>query len=54
MHSAKTLLNCLAQAFPMAKPELTELMEGIGIAPSRRGETLSIEEFAKLADALTK
>ena len=50
----KTLLNCLAQAFPMAKPELTELMEGIGIAPSRRGETLSIEEFAKLADALTK
>ena len=50
----KTLLNCLAQAFPMAKPELTELMEGIGIAPSRRGETLSIEEFAKLADALMK
>ena len=50
----KTLLNCLAQAFPMSKPELTELMEGIGIAPSRRGETLSIEEFAKLADALTK
>lgn len=50
----KTLLNCLAQAFPMSKPELTDLMEGIGIAPSRRGETLSIEEFAKLADALTK
>lgn len=50
----KTLLNCLAQAFPMSKPELTDLMEGIGIIPSRRGETLSIEEFAKLADALTK
>ena len=50
----KTLLNCLAQAFPMSKPELTELMERIEIAPSRRGETLSIEEFAKLADALTK
>ncbi len=50
----KTLLNCLAQAFPMSKPELTELMESIGITPSRRGETLSIEEFAKLADALTK
>lgn len=50
----KTLLNCLAQAFPMSKPELMELMDSIGIAPSRRGETLSIEEFAKLADALTK
>lgn len=50
----KTLLNCLAQAFPMSKTELTELMEGIGITPTRRGETLSIEEFAKLADALTK
>lgn len=50
----KTLLNCLAAAFPIPKPQLTSLMEGIGIAPSRRGETLSIEEFAALSDALTE
>lgn len=49
----KTLLNCLSSAFPIPKPQLTELMESVGIAPNRRGETLSIEEFAALADALT-
>lgn len=49
----KTLLNCLSSAFPIPKPQLTALMESVGIAPSRRGETLSIEEFAALADALT-
>lgn len=49
----KTLLNCLSSAFPIPKPQLTELMESVEIAPNRRGETLSIEEFAALADALT-
>lgn len=48
----KTLLNCLASSFPIPKAKLTELMNSIGISPTRRGETLSIEEFAKLSDAL--
>lgn len=50
----KTLLNCLASAFPISKMELSALLEENGIAPSRRGETLSLEEFARLADALVK
>jgi len=29
-----------------------ELLERIGIDPGRRGETLSIEEFGKLANAI--
>ena len=49
----KTLLNCLSSSFPVPKPQLTEIMESVDIAPTRRGETLSIEEFAKLSDALT-
>ncbi|MDO5396948.1 MAG: 16S rRNA (adenine(1518)-N(6)/adenine(1519)-N(6))-dimethyltransferase RsmA [bacterium] len=48
----KTLLNCLSSAFSIPKPQLTELMESAGIQPGRRGETLSIEEFALLADML--
>lgn len=50
----KTLLNCLASAFPISKMELSALLEENGIAPSRRGETLSLEEFARLSDALVK
>lgn len=48
----KTLLNCLAHAFPLPKPELSELLENAGIAPSARGETLGLNEFAAIADAL--
>lgn len=50
----KTLLNCLASAFPIPKAELTEIMLAAGIEPARRGETLNAEEFARLADALTR
>ena len=48
----KTLLNCLASNFPVGKTVISEIMNNIGIEPSRRGETLSLEEFAKLSDAL--
>jgi 16S rRNA (adenine1518-N6/adenine1519-N6)-dimethyltransferase len=48
----KTLLNCLASNFSIPKDELTEIMESAGIEPNRRGETLDIDEFAKLADKL--
>jgi 16S rRNA (adenine1518-N6/adenine1519-N6)-dimethyltransferase len=50
----KTLLNCLSSSFSLPKAQLTEIMESVGIVPTRRGETLSIEEFGKLADALTE
>lgn len=48
----KTLLNCLCSAFPVSKTDMSELMKSAGIDPSRRGETLSLEEFAHLSDAL--
>lgn len=51
----KTLLNNLQQRFfPNAggKEECRAFLEACGIAPERRGETLSLAEFASLANAL--
>ncbi|MDD6485263.1 MAG: 16S rRNA (adenine(1518)-N(6)/adenine(1519)-N(6))-dimethyltransferase RsmA [Clostridiales bacterium] len=48
----KTLLNCLSSYFNRPKEELAKIMEEAGIEPTRRGETLSIDEFAKLCDML--
>ena len=48
----KTLLNCLSANFAIPKDEISTILESIGIAPSRRGETLSLEEFANIADTL--
>lgn len=49
----KTLLNCLSSNFDLPKDELSNLLENIGIDPKRRGETLDLNEFARLSDALT-
>ncbi len=49
----KTLVNGLAAGFPgRTKQELTELLISLGHAPTVRGETLSIPEFAAIANAL--
>lgn len=48
----KTLLNCLSSCTPMSKDTLSEIMLSVGIDPSRRGETLSLDEFARLSDAV--
>lgn len=49
----KTLLNNLMMLTGKDKrAPLTELLEAIGIDPGRRGETLSLEEYAKLSEAL--
>lgn len=50
----KTLLNCLASNFAFGKERLSEIMTSVGIDPKRRGETLTLEEFAKLSDVLGK
>lgn len=50
----KTLLNCLGANFPFGKDKLTEVLNDIGIDPRRRGETLSLDEFARLSDELLK
>lgn len=48
----KTLLNCLCSNFSIPKDEMSNLLESIDITPSRRGETLSLEEFARITDTI--
>ncbi|WP_406834246.1 16S rRNA (adenine(1518)-N(6)/adenine(1519)-N(6))-dimethyltransferase RsmA [Lactococcus lactis] len=53
VHRRKTLMNNLQAAFGKErKPEIEKLLAQAEISPTIRGEALSIEEFAKLADAL--
>ncbi|SDJ72264.1 16S rRNA (adenine(1518)-N(6)/adenine(1519)-N(6))-dimethyltransferase RsmA [Salimicrobium halophilum] len=51
----KTLMNNLGSFFKgtLEKPEIRERMEEIGIDPVRRGESLTMEEFALLANTFT-
>ncbi|WP_028400980.1 16S rRNA (adenine(1518)-N(6)/adenine(1519)-N(6))-dimethyltransferase RsmA [Ectobacillus panaciterrae] len=51
----KTLMNNLSNnlaGIPKDKAMLEKILLEIGIDPKRRGETLTIEEFARLSDAL--
>lgn len=51
----KTLLNNLTSALPDGKQKKEEILAALaasGIEPSRRGETLSLEEFGRLSDEL--
>lgn len=49
----KTLSNAL-KGGGLPKEQVRDAMEAAGIDPTRRGETLSLDEFAKLADEFTK
>lgn len=50
----KTLLNCLANgSFGMSKQEISDMLKKIAIAPNVRGETLGLEEFARISDAFS-
>ncbi|MCR3761395.1 16S rRNA (adenine(1518)-N(6)/adenine(1519)-N(6))-dimethyltransferase RsmA [Clostridium felsineum] len=49
----KTLWNAM-KTFKLSKEKLEKVFEAAEIDPKRRGETLSIEEFAKLADEMLK
>ena len=46
----KTLLNCLTGLRGMEKDEVRKVLEKAGIDPVRRAETLTIDEFAKIAN----
>lgn len=51
----KTILNNLTSQLPdgkAKKEQIIKALEQTGIDPTRRGETLSIEEFGRLSDAL--
>lgn len=51
----KTLYNALCQSFSdrFPKEQLFVLLEKAGIDPRRRGETLTLAEFANIANAMT-
>ena len=46
----KTLANCLAQLAGGDKARAAQILEAAGIDPSRRAETLTMEEFRAVAD----
>jgi len=51
----KTILNNLQAGLPSGKEKKQQIMDALsacGIDPSRRGETLTIEEFGKLSNEL--
>ncbi|KQU56856.1 16S rRNA (adenine(1518)-N(6)/adenine(1519)-N(6))-dimethyltransferase RsmA [Rossellomorea marisflavi] len=51
----KTILNNLTSQLPQGKEKKDLILEALskaGVDPTRRGETLSIEEFGNLSDAL--
>ena len=51
----KTLLNNLTNGLPNGKEKKESIVHALdraGIDPTRRGETLSLEEFARLSDEL--
>lgn len=54
-HRRKTIMNNLQSGLPGGKEKkawILKALEQAGIAPERRGESLTIEEFARLSDAL--
>jgi 16S rRNA (adenine1518-N6/adenine1519-N6)-dimethyltransferase len=49
----KTLWNCLRSAFPLiVENVLMDIFHDCGVDPRRRGETLSLDEFALLAKGI--
>ena len=50
----KTLLNSLSdcQALGLSKEQVSQVLHDAGIDPSRRAETLSLDEFARIARSL--
>ncbi len=47
----KQLMNTLEEALGISKDKVERLARHAGIAPTRRGETLTLDEFAKLSRA---
>ena len=51
----KMLVNGLCAAFPgYSKAEMAGVLEACGFAPTIRGETLSLDSFAALANELAR
>ena len=49
----KTLVNSLQTGWPLPKELLTQILTDCGLRPDIRGERLSLEDYARLANALS-
>ena len=49
----KTLVNSLQTGYQLPKVQLTEIVTACGLEPSVRGERLTLEDFARLTNALS-
>ena len=50
----KTVLNAVASGLSLSKERLTQILTAVGIPPTERGERLTLDDFARLADELCK
>ena len=50
----KTLCNCLSSSFHLEKSVVADALLKLDIEPTRRGETLSVYEYAKVSDLFVK
>ncbi len=50
----KTLLNNLSAWLKLQREEIQRMLRGVSIDPMRRGETLSVEEFIRLARSIQR
>ena len=51
----KTLSNALAAGFPaLGKERIIEVLSSCGLSPAVRGEALTIEQFAAIANRLAE
>ena len=48
----KTLVNSLQTGYQLPKERLTEIVTACGLSPTVRGERLTLEDFARLSNAL--
>ncbi len=58
MQRRKTLVNAVVSALGgkvqgLSKEKMTEILVSLGFSPTVRGETLSVEQFAKIADTIS-
>ena len=49
----KTLVNSLQTGYQLPKERLSEIVTSCGLEPTVRGERLSLQDYARLANALT-
>lgn len=50
----KTLMNSLTGVRGLPKPEIADALDAAGIDPKRRAETLSLDEFAAVANEIAR